>query len=110
MAIKFFILIRLHTKDNNIGIIYADYVNYIYFPKFIFFFFRLKDWLDPKMFSEFQRGDLVWFDPGIGYVLPGEVIEFHKPAQVSCLYISSQNKPANIPTRSFLDGFGFRGV
>ena len=24
----------------------------------------------------------VWFDPGIGYVLPGEVIEFHKQAQV----------------------------
>ena len=35
------------------------------------------------MYSEFQRGDLVWFDPGIGYVLPGEVIEFHKQAQVS---------------------------
>jgi len=34
------------------------------------------------MYSEFQRGDLVWFDPGIGYVLPGEVIEFHKQAQV----------------------------
>ena len=34
------------------------------------------------MFSEFSRGDLVWFDPGIGYVLPGEVLEYHKTAQV----------------------------
>ena len=35
-----------------------------------------------KMYSEFNRGDLVWFDPGIGYVLPGEVVEFHPQAQV----------------------------
>ena len=34
------------------------------------------------MFAEFNRGDLVWFDPGIGYVLPGEVLEFHQQAQV----------------------------
>ena len=59
--------------------------------------------------AEFNRGDLVWFDPGnnndsydtidvvididndddddlagIGYVLPGEVLEFHQQAQV-CL-------------------------
>ena len=34
------------------------------------------------MAAEFARGDLVWFDPGIGYVLPGEVIEFHQQAQV----------------------------
>ena len=52
--------------------------------------------------AEFNRGDLVWFDPGnnnhrrdiidndnddhhlagIGYVLPGEVLEFHQQAQV----------------------------
>ena len=31
---------------------------------------------------EFHPGDLVWFDPGVGYVLPGEVVEFHKAAQV----------------------------
>ncbi len=30
----------------------------------------------------FQPGDLVWFDPGVGYVLPGEVVEFHRAAQV----------------------------
>ncbi|KAJ4444528.1 hypothetical protein ANN_06322 [Periplaneta americana] len=28
------------------------------------------------------RGDLVWFDPGVGHVLPGEVLEFHRAAQV----------------------------
>ena len=32
--------------------------------------------------ADFVRGDLVWFDPGIGYVLPGEVLEFHQQAQV----------------------------
>ena len=34
------------------------------------------------MLAEFSKGDLVWFDPGIGYVLPGEVGEFHSQAQV----------------------------
>ncbi len=34
------------------------------------------------MIAEFTSGDLVWFDPGIGYVLPGEILEFHRPAQV----------------------------
>lgn len=28
------------------------------------------------------QGELVWFDPGVGHVLPGEVLEYHKPAQV----------------------------
>lgn len=28
------------------------------------------------------QGDLVWFDPGVGHVLPGEVMEYHRPAQV----------------------------
>ena len=31
---------------------------------------------------DFHPGDLVWFDPGVGYVLPGEVLEFHQAAQV----------------------------
>ncbi|CAB4070032.1 unnamed protein product [Lepeophtheirus salmonis] len=34
------------------------------------------------MHSELRSGDLVWFDPGVGYVLPGEVIEYHENAQV----------------------------
>lgn len=38
----------------------------------------------PKMHltRAFRPGDLVWFDPGVGYVLPGEVVEFHRAAQV----------------------------
>jgi len=28
------------------------------------------------------QSDLVWFDPGVGHVLPGEVLEFHRAAQV----------------------------
>ena len=35
---------------------------------------------------EFRQGELVWFDPGVGYVLPGEVVEFHRAAQVSFKY------------------------
>ncbi len=31
---------------------------------------------------QFRPGDLVWFDPGVGYVLPGEVTEYHTAAQV----------------------------
>merc|ERR1719259_1195779 len=27
-------------------------------------------------------GDLVWFDPGLGYVLPGEVVEYHRGGRV----------------------------
>jgi hypothetical protein len=34
------------------------------------------------LIRDFRPGDLVWFDPGVGYVLPGEVVEFHKAAQV----------------------------
>lgn len=44
---------------------------------------HLEHQLDAAMYAEFDRGDLVWFDPGIGYVLPGEVVEFNKQAQVS---------------------------
>ncbi|KAF0293581.1 Unconventional myosin-XV [Amphibalanus amphitrite] len=29
-----------------------------------------------------MHGDLVWFDPGVGYVLPGEVMEYHRLGQV----------------------------
>lgn len=31
---------------------------------------------------EWTPGSLVWFDPGVGHSLPGEVIETHKAAQV----------------------------
>lgn len=28
------------------------------------------------------QGELVWFDPGVGHVLPGEVLEYHRAANV----------------------------
>lgn len=28
------------------------------------------------------QGELVWFDPGVGHVLPGEVLEYHRAAHV----------------------------
>lgn len=31
---------------------------------------------------EWTTGDLIWFDPGIGHWLPGEVLECHKSANV----------------------------
>lgn len=31
---------------------------------------------------EFKPGDLVWFEPGIGFPLPGEVQEVHRAAQI----------------------------
>lgn len=30
----------------------------------------------------FFQGELVWFDPGVGHVLPGEVLEYHRAANV----------------------------
>ncbi|KAG7210136.1 hypothetical protein KM043_011698 [Ampulex compressa] len=29
-----------------------------------------------------KTGELVWFDPGVGHVLPGEVLEYHRAANV----------------------------
>lgn len=31
---------------------------------------------------EWNPGELIWFDPGIGHWLPGEVLECHKSANV----------------------------
>lgn len=31
---------------------------------------------------EWSEGDLVWFDPGLGHPLPGEIQEVHRAAQV----------------------------
>jgi len=45
------------------------------------------------MIAEFTSGDLVWFDPGIGYVLPGEILEYHRPAQVITVQAMINNVP-----------------
>lgn len=31
---------------------------------------------------DWTEGDLVWFDPGLGHPLPGEIHEVHRAAQV----------------------------
>ncbi|XP_037094410.1 unconventional myosin-XV-like isoform X2 [Pollicipes pollicipes] len=42
---------------------------------------------------EYDKGDLVWFDPGVGYVLPGEVTEFHRAGQVVTVQAVVNGKP-----------------
>lgn len=46
-----------------------------------------------KMHGELEKGDLVWFDPGVGHVLPGEVLEFHRAAQVLTVQSVIGGKP-----------------
>lgn len=31
---------------------------------------------------DWTEGDLVWFDPGLGHPIPGEIQEVHRAAQV----------------------------
>lgn len=31
---------------------------------------------------DWSEGDLVWFDPGMGHPIPGEIQEVHRAAQV----------------------------
>lgn len=47
----------------------------------------------PLVLSELEKGELVWFDPGVGHVLPGEVLEYHKPAQVLTVQALIAGKP-----------------
>ena len=59
------------------------YQGYFPFTFYVFLYINaISGHLQLKMLAEFEKGDLVWFDPGIGYVLPGEVVEFMKQAQV----------------------------
>ncbi|KAF4520564.1 hypothetical protein B566_EDAN011117 [Ephemera danica] len=36
---------------------------------------------------------MVWFDPGVGYVLPGEVVEYHRAGQVVTIQALIAGKP-----------------
>uniref|UniRef100_A0A0K8SUT5 Unconventional myosin-XV n=1 Tax=Lygus hesperus TaxID=30085 RepID=A0A0K8SUT5_LYGHE len=47
----------------------------------------------PLVLSDLEKGELVWFDPGVGHVLPGEVLEYHKPAQVLTVQAVIAGKP-----------------
>ncbi|XP_012225060.2 unconventional myosin-XV isoform X1 [Linepithema humile] len=45
------------------------------------------------MYNEWQKGELVWFDPGVGHVLPGEVLEYHRAANVLSVQAVIAGKP-----------------
>ncbi|XP_011310328.1 unconventional myosin-XV [Fopius arisanus] len=45
------------------------------------------------MNAEWQTGELVWFDPGVGHVLPGEVVEYHRAANVLSVQAVIAGKP-----------------
>ncbi|KAK2585066.1 hypothetical protein KPH14_008582 [Odynerus spinipes] len=40
-----------------------------------------------------KTGELVWFDPGVGHVLPGEVLEYHRAANVLSVQAVIAGKP-----------------
>lgn len=42
--------------------------------------------------QEFKPGDLVWFEPGIGFPLPGEIQEVHRAAQIIIVSASVDGK------------------
>ncbi|XP_022921200.2 unconventional myosin-XV-like [Onthophagus taurus] len=42
---------------------------------------------------DWNPGDLIWFDPGVGNWLPGEVLENHKTAQILTVQAVINNKP-----------------
>lgn len=51
--------------------------------------------LNKKLNMEWQKlnpGDLVWFDPGLGFPLPGEIKEVHKAAQIIIVGASVDGK------------------
>lgn len=50
----------------------------------------------------FKPGDLVWFEPGIGFPLPGEVLEIHEAAQITVIGTSIDGK-----VRKYFNTTGF---
>ncbi|XP_072386404.1 unconventional myosin-XV [Diabrotica undecimpunctata] len=44
---------------------------------------------------DWNTGDLIWFDPGVGHWLPGEVLECHKSANVLTVQAIISGKPQN---------------
>jgi hypothetical protein len=45
---------------------------------------------------EFKPGDLVWFEPGLGFPLPGEIQEVHKAAQIVIVTAYIDGKVRNV--------------
>lgn len=42
--------------------------------------------------DDLKPGDFVWFDSGIGYPLPGEILEVHEAAQIIIVTASIDGK------------------
>lgn len=42
--------------------------------------------------NDFKPGDLVWFEPGVGFPLPGEILEVHTAAQIIIVAASIDGK------------------
>jgi myosin XV len=45
---------------------------------------------------EFKPGDLVWFEAGLGFPLPGEIQEVHKAAQIVIVTAFIDGKVRNV--------------
>ena len=46
--------------------------------------------------NDFKPGDLVWFEPGVGFPLPGEILEVHTAAQIIIVAASIDGKVMKI--------------
>lgn len=44
---------------------------------------------------DWSEGDLVWFDPGVGHPIPGEIQEVHRAAQVIVVQAVIKGKVSN---------------
>lgn len=44
---------------------------------------------------DWSTGDLVWFDPGLGHPLPGEILEVHRAAQIIIVQALINGKVSN---------------
>lgn len=45
---------------------------------------------------DWTTGELVWFDPGLGHWLPGEILEAHKPSGTLTIQALINGKVSNI--------------
>lgn len=46
----------------------------------------------------YNKGDLVWFDPEIGYYLPGQVIDYSMAAQVVTIEANIDGEVSQLTT------------
>ena len=51
---------------------------------------------------EWSPGELVWFEHGVGHWLPGEVLEFHKSANILTVQATLNGKVSHILVEEFM--------